>query len=162
MELFIRHLIYDVLAKRTIDKVLKLIRKLDWNDGGVRIPLHKAFTKPWKLNYGNIGLMAMLTNDLNRYHPDFVVSIVDQILEDIRRGMEQNIYSTNQRRVATVKYLGELYNYRLLNSGIVFDALWSLVTFGHRKYSPNPVVCDVVKCLVYSRWSPPPWSILPY
>lgn len=91
------------------------------------------FTKPWKLNYGNVGLMAMLTNDLSRYHQEFVVSVVDQVLEDIRRGLEQNAYNTNQRRVATVKYLGELYNYRLLGSGIIFDTLWSLVTFGHRK-----------------------------
>ena len=32
MELFIRHLISDVLAKRTLDKVLRLIRKLNWDD----------------------------------------------------------------------------------------------------------------------------------
>jgi regulator of nonsense transcripts 2 len=37
LELFIRHLVYDVLAKRTIDKVLKLMRKLDWNDPEVKI-----------------------------------------------------------------------------------------------------------------------------
>ncbi|KAK0461159.1 ARM repeat-containing protein [Desarmillaria tabescens] len=131
MELFIRHLIYDVLAKRTIDKVLKLIRKLDWDDEDVRRVLFKVFTKPWKIKYGNISLLAMLTYDLQRYHPDFPISVVDQILEDIRRGLEQNIYSTNQRRVATVKYLGELYIYRLLSSSIVFDVLWSLITFGH-------------------------------
>jgi len=137
MELFIRHLVYDALTKRSIDKVLKLVRKLDWNDQSVRLTLHKVFTKPWRLNYSNVGLMAMLANDLNRYHPEFVVSVVDQVLEDIRRGLEHNIYNTNQRRVATVKYLGELYNYRLLGSGIVFDTLWSLVTFGHRKDSPD-------------------------
>jgi regulator of nonsense transcripts 2 len=107
---------------------------LDWNDASVRLTLHKVFTKPWKVNYGNIGLVAMLANDLHRYHPDFVIAVVDQVLEDIRRGLEQNIYSTNQRRVATVKYLGELYNYRFLGSGIIFDTLWSLATFGHRKY----------------------------
>ncbi|KAK0212735.1 ARM repeat-containing protein [Desarmillaria ectypa] len=131
MELFIRHLIYDVLAKRTIDKVLKLIRKLDWEDEDVRCVLFKVFTKPWKIKYGNISLLAMLTYDLQRYHPDFPISVVDQILEDIRRGLEQNMYSTNQRRVATIKYLGELYIYRLLSSSIVFDVLWSLITFGH-------------------------------
>lgn len=141
MELFIQHLVYDVLSKRTIDKVLKLIRKLDWNDASVRLALHKVFTKPWKLNYGNVGLMAMLANDLNRYHPEFVVSVVDQVLEDIRRGLEQNVYNVNQRRVATVKYLGELYNYRLLGSGIIFDMLWSLVTFGHRKCPPPFIPC---------------------
>lgn len=37
MEQFIRHLMFDVLAKRTIDKVLKLIRKLDWDDDKVGI-----------------------------------------------------------------------------------------------------------------------------
>ena len=74
----------------------------------------------------------MLTYDLQRYRPAFAIAVVDQVLEDIRRGLEQNVYSTNQRRLATMKYLGELYIYRLLSSGIIFDTLWSIVTFGHR------------------------------
>lgn len=75
----------------------------------------------------------MLTYDLQRYHPGFAMAVVDQVLEDIRRGLEQNVYNTNQQRIATMKFLGELYIYRLLGSGIVFDTLWSLVTFGHRR-----------------------------
>ncbi|KAF9481528.1 ARM repeat-containing protein [Pholiota conissans] len=138
MELFIRHLIYDVLAKKSIDKVLKLLRKLDWEDEEVKRYLHKVFTKPWKIKYGNIGLLAMLTYDLQRYRPAFAISVVDQVLEDIRRGLEQNVYSTNQRRLATMKYLGELYIYRLLSSGIIFDTLWSIVTFGHPDGRPLP------------------------
>jgi regulator of nonsense transcripts 2 len=136
VELFIRHLIYDVLSKKAIDKVLKLLRKLDWDDPDVRRVLHKVFTKPWKIRYSNISLLAMLTYDLQRYRPAFAISVVDQILEDIRRGLEQNVYSTNQRRVATVKFLGELYIYRLLSSGLIFDTLWSIVTFGHRELQP--------------------------
>ena len=131
MELFIHHLIYDVLSKKTIDKVLKLLRKLDWEDSMVRRTLHKVFTKPWKIKYGSISLLAMLTYDLQRYHPDFAVAIVDQVLEDFRRGLDVNLYNTNQRRLATMKYLGELYIYRLFSSSIVFDTLWMLVTFGH-------------------------------
>ncbi|KAG6375457.1 ARM repeat-containing protein [Boletus reticuloceps] len=138
IELFIRHLIFDVLAKRTIDKVLKLIRKLDWDDPLVQRSLHKVFTKPWKIKYSNISLLAMLTYDLQRYHPAFAISVVDQVLEDIRRGLEQNIYNTNQQRIATMKYLGELYIYRLVGSSMVFDALWSLVTFGHPDGQPLP------------------------
>ncbi|CAL1708255.1 unnamed protein product [Somion occarium] len=138
MELFIRHLIYDVLTKKTIDKVLKLVRKLDWNDQEVQRTLHKVFTKPWKVKYGNVPLLAMLTYDLQRYHPAFTISVVDQVLEDIRRGLEQNVYSINQRRVATMKYLGELYIYRLVGSGIIFDTLWTLVTFGHPEGRPVP------------------------
>lgn len=138
MELFVRHLIYDVLSKKTIDKVLKLLRKLDWEDELVERTLHKVFTKPWKIKYANVALLAMLTYDLQRYKPAFSIAVVDQILEDVRRGLEHNIYSTNQRRLATMKYLGELYIYRLLSSGIVFDILWSLVMFGHPDGRPLP------------------------
>ncbi|KIJ67888.1 hypothetical protein HYDPIDRAFT_147949 [Hydnomerulius pinastri MD-312] len=138
IELFIRHLIYDVLAKRTIDKVLKLIRKLDWDDAIVQHSLHKVFTKPWKIKYSNVSLLAMLTYDLQRYHPAFAISVLDQVLEDVRRGLETNVYSTNQQRVATMKYLGELYIYRLVGSSLIFDTLWSLVMFGHPDGQPLP------------------------
>ncbi|KAI0248110.1 ARM repeat-containing protein [Lactifluus subvellereus] len=138
IELFIRHLMYDVLTKRTIDKVLKLLRKLDWDDSHTRRVLHKVFTKPHKLRYGNIALLAMLTYDLQRYHPEFSIAVIDQVMEDIRRGLEQNVYSANQRRVAAVKYLGELYIYRLISSGLIFDTFWALVTFGHPKGHPLP------------------------
>ncbi|CAE6470742.1 unnamed protein product [Rhizoctonia solani] len=138
MEIFIRHLIYDVLAKKTIDKVLKLVRKVDWNDPEVYAILLKAFTKPWKVKYSNISLLAMLAYDLQRYHPEFSIRVVDQVLEDVRLGMEQNIYKNNQRRVAGMKYLGELYMYRLISSTLIFDTLWSLVTFGHPDGRPLP------------------------
>ncbi|KDQ21888.1 hypothetical protein BOTBODRAFT_50425 [Botryobasidium botryosum FD-172 SS1] len=138
MEQFIRHLVYDVLEKKTIDKVLRLIRKLDWEDTEVRKILFKIFTKPWKVKYGSIGLLAMLTCDLQRYHPDFAIAVVDQVVEDVRRGMEQNVFKANQRRIATVKYLGELYIYRLISSGLIFSTLWSLVTFGHPDGRPFP------------------------
>ncbi|KAF9451945.1 transcription factor [Macrolepiota fuliginosa MF-IS2] len=138
MEMFIRHLIFDVLAKKTIDKVLKLIRKLDWDDEEVKRTLHKVFTKPWKIKYSNISLLAMLTYDLQRYRPVFSISVVDQILEDIRRGLEQNLYNANQRRLATIKLLGELYIYRMFSSSIIFDTLWSIVTFGHPEGRPLP------------------------
>jgi regulator of nonsense transcripts 2 len=85
------------------------------------------------MKYSNISLLAMLTYDLQRYHPEFTVGVVDQVLEDTRRGLEQNVYKMNQRRVSTLKLLGELYIYRLIGSSIVFDTLWSLVTFGHRE-----------------------------
>lgn len=44
--------------------------------------------------------------------------------------MEVNHPKLNQRRVAMVKYLGELYNYRLIESGDIFKVLYSIITFG--------------------------------
>ena len=44
MEQFIIHLVYDVLAKKTIDKVLRLIRKLDWEDPEASCSTSISFT----------------------------------------------------------------------------------------------------------------------
>ncbi len=138
MELYIRHLIYHLLAKKSVDTVVLQLRKLAWDDAIVHGWLKDAFTRAWRIRYSNIHLLAILVYDLDRFHPSFAVDVIDQVLENIRIGMEENIFKHNQRRVATACYLGELYNYRLVNSGIVFEQLWSMVTFGHAKGRPWP------------------------
>ncbi|CAG8586523.1 8837_t:CDS:10 [Ambispora gerdemannii] len=142
MEQYIRKLIYTDLNKKTVEKVLKLLRKLNWDDKEVYKILEKCFSKVWKIKYSNIHLMAILVSGLHRYHSDFGVALVDCVLEDIRIGLEQNIFKHNQRRIATVKYLGELYNYRMVDSPVIFDTLYTIVTLGHGNESqlgrPNP------------------------
>lgn len=135
---FIHHLIQDVLVKKTIDKVLKLLRKMPWDDRDVYRYLLSTFTEIWEVKFGNISMLAMLVYDLQKYHPDFVIDLIDQVLEDVRAGMEDNIFKYNQRRIATIKYLGELYMYRVLNTPVIFDTLWSLITFGHPDGLPIP------------------------
>lgn len=75
----------------------------------------------------------MLVYDLQRYHTNFAIAVVDQVLEDIRRGLETNLFKENQKRIASMKLLGELYIFRLVGSNVIFDTLWLLVTYGHRK-----------------------------
>ncbi|KAK9768056.1 mRNA decay protein [Basidiobolus ranarum] len=138
MELYVRKLIYSDLSKKTVDKVLRLLRKLHWSDPEVYRIVKKIFHKVWKVKFGNVHLLAMLASGLHRYHSDFGVFLVDQILEDIRIGLEQNIFKHNQRRITTVKYLAELYNYRLIDSPVVFDTLYSILTLGHENGRPSP------------------------
>ena len=138
LELYIRHLIYHVLQKKTVDHVALQLRKLPWDDADVYAWLKEVFTRAWRIRYSNIHLLAILVYELERYHPAFAVEIIDQVLENMRIGMEENIFKHNQRRVATACYLGELYNYRLINSGIIFEQLWSLATFGHPDGRPWP------------------------
>jgi regulator of nonsense transcripts 2 len=93
MQSFIQHLVQDVLIKKTVDKVLKLVRKLHWEDVEVVDFVFKTFTEIWEVKFGNIPLVAMLVYDLQKYHPDFSLGVLDQILEDIRAGMEVSSYS---------------------------------------------------------------------
>jgi len=99
--------------------------------------MEKIFSKPGKVKYSNIYLLAVLIGSLYRYHQDFVVMVIDNLLENITLGLEQNDFKFNQRRLAEVKYLGELYNYKMVDSSIIFDALYRIVSFGHPSGVPS-------------------------
>jgi len=88
MELFIRYQLYDCLCKKSVDRTIKILRKLHWNDPEVVRLLKNILTKVWKVKFSNIYLLAIIVYDLSRFHPDFTVSIVDQVLENIRYSME--------------------------------------------------------------------------
>lgn len=93
--------------------------------------LEKIFSKPGKVKFSNIHLLAVLLGALHRYHQEFAISVIDNVLENITLGLEQNDFRFNQRRIAEVKYLGELYNYKMVDSAVIFDTLYRIVTFGH-------------------------------
>ncbi|KAL3469959.1 armadillo-type protein [Aspergillus californicus] len=136
MESFIRKLIYLDMNKRNYTKVLKSVRKLHWEEPEVVTILERVFSKPAKVKYGNIHLLAILGSALYRYHQGFVIGIVDNVLEYITLGLEQNDFKFNQKRIAEAKYLGELYNYKMIDSPVVFDTLYRIVTFGHEGGTP--------------------------
>ena len=137
-DLYIRKLIYLDMNRRTYAKVVKGIRKLHWEEAEVVEILEKIFSKPGKVKYSNIHYLAILVGTLWRYHPVFVVSVFDNLLENITLGLEQNDFKFNQRRIAEVKYLGELYNYKMLDSPVIFDTLYRIVSFGHPSGTPSP------------------------
>ncbi|EER25405.1 MIF4G domain containing protein [Coccidioides posadasii C735 delta SOWgp] len=138
MELFVRKLVYLDMNKRNYPKILKSVRKLHWEEPEVVRILESVFSKPAKVKYGNIHLLALLVSALYRYHQDFVVNIIDNSLERITIGLEQNDFKFNQERLADVKYLGELYNYKMVDSPVIFDTLYRIVTFGHEGGTPIP------------------------
>ncbi|KAL4892462.1 armadillo-type protein [Aspergillus ambiguus] len=138
MESFIRKLIYLDMNKRNYTKILKSIRKLHWEEQDVVAILERVFSKPVKVKYGNIHLLAILVSALYRYHQDFVIGVVDNVLEQITLGLEQNDFKFNQKRIAEVKYIGELYNYKMIDSPVIFDTLYRIVTFGHEGGTPMP------------------------
>ncbi|KAJ6164398.1 Nonsense-mediated mRNA decay factor (Upf2) [Penicillium chermesinum] len=136
MDQYIRRLIYLDMNKRNYTKILKTIRKLHWEEQEVVDILERVFSKPVKVKYGSIHLLAILVSALYRYHQEFVVGVVDNVLEQIILGLEQNDFKFNQKRIAEVKYVGELYNYKMIDSPVIFHTLYRIVTFGHEGGTP--------------------------
>jgi regulator of nonsense transcripts 2 len=130
IELFLRKIMYQDLTRRTLDKTVKQIRKMHWEEDEVVNLLHKVFAKPGKIKYSNIHLLAVILGTIHRYHQDFAISVIDDLLESITFGLELNDFKFNQRRIAEVKYLGELYIYRLVDSPLIFDTLYKLLNYG--------------------------------
>ncbi|EMR08831.1 hypothetical protein PNEG_02618 [Pneumocystis murina B123] len=137
-ELYIRKLIYLDLNKKNYPRILKQLRKLHWENPEVEYTLFKLFSKVWNVRFNNIHLLAILIKSLSCYHHEFTIKLVDSILEQIRVGLEENNYKHNQKQIALVRYLGELYNYKIIDTPVIFDTLYTLVVFGHAGGRPHP------------------------
>ncbi|RZF42335.1 hypothetical protein LSTR_LSTR004143 [Laodelphax striatellus] len=130
---FIRHILYQQLMKPGPESetiVLNLMRKLEWEKKDVAAYAIKCLTNASNVKYYNIQCLANLLAGLVDYQEFIGAHVVDGVLEDIRWGMEVNHLKLNQRRVAMIKYLGELYNYRMVESSDIFKVLYSLISFG--------------------------------
>lgn len=77
--------------------------------------------------------LANLLAGLVAYQEEVGTKVVDGVLEDIRLGMEINLPKFNQRRIAQVKYLGELYNYRMVESADVFKVIQIIFIYSLNK-----------------------------
>ncbi|AQK72843.1 Regulator of nonsense transcripts UPF2 [Zea mays] len=126
---YIRKLLFSDLDKSSVEHVLRQLRKLPWAE--CQQYLLKCFLKVHKGKYSQVHLIALLTASLSRYHDDFAVAVVDEVLEEIRVGLELNDYGMQQRRLAHMRFLGELYSYKHIDSSVVFDTLYLIIVFGH-------------------------------
>lgn len=143
MHEFIRKLLYQDLSKANTDKVLRLMRKLDWEDDNISTYAVKCLVAAHNVKYLNIRCVGSLLAGLVAHYEAVGPHVVDGVLEDIRLCMEINLPKYNQRRIAMVKYLGELYNYRLVESGDIFRTLYLLITFGvATDHAAPPTILD--------------------
>ncbi|KAK3912246.1 Regulator of nonsense transcripts 2 [Frankliniella fusca] len=139
---FIRKILYQDLSKPTTDKVFRLIRRLNWEDKDLAAYTIKCLTAAWNVKYYNIRCLASLVAGLAVHQENVAPMVVDGVLEDIRVCMEINHAKLNQRRVAMIKYLGELYNYRVVESNDIFKVLYSLIKFGVSYDPTSPALLD--------------------
>ncbi|KAM4746827.1 regulator of nonsense transcripts 2 isoform 2-T2 [Rhinophrynus dorsalis] len=127
---YIRKLLYKDLSKVTTEKVLRQMRKLPWQEPEVKDYVICCMINIWNVKYNSIHCVANLLAGLVLYQEDVGIHVVDGVLEDIRLGMEVNQPKFNQRRISSAKFLGELYNYRMVESAVIFRALYSFTSFG--------------------------------
>lgn len=92
-------------------------------------------------------MMSVMSYDVNsksesKYNNDLTLGL--EILRCFRCwcvfGSQVNQPKFNQRRISSAKFLGELYNYRMVESAVIFRTLFSFTSFGvNTDGSPSPL-----------------------
>lgn len=106
------------------------MRKFNWEDPVVASYAMSCLSQPWNVKFSCVQWLASLVAGLMFYYDYAGHQVVDNVLEEFRLGMEVNHHKFNQRRLCCAKYLAEMYNYRVVDSPIIFNTMYSLITFG--------------------------------
>lgn len=62
---------------------------------------------------------------------------MDRLLEEIQRGLDSPHKREPQSLLGIVRFIGELYNYSMLSTAIIFDLLYYVINYGHNTPTVN-------------------------
>ncbi|KFD54361.1 hypothetical protein M513_04704 [Trichuris suis] len=141
MQKYIRHL-FDELNEETFDGIQVQFEKLNWNDENIRKYVINCMSRPWDHPCESSALLGCLIAGLMLNHPSIGYQVADNVLEEIRLDMEMAAERINQhRRRACIQLLGQLYNYRVVETSVILNTLYMLITFG---IGPDPMAPEFV------------------
>lgn len=126
-EQFVVYLFEQKLTEMKRERLNQLVRALDWNDESMRELLFELFTSPWCVRYEGVRVLAELLRMLQTWHGPFVVRVLDLVIEGIDADLSRTDYMAGQRRVARMRYMGELFHNQLISPEAILDQLWRLV-----------------------------------
>lgn len=115
---------------KTVSKVLNKLRKINWKDEELSTFAIKCLSSVWNIKFNNINALACLLSKLCQHQTWAIARVLDNILEDIRLGMQITLSEFNQQRIAVIRYFAECFNFNLIDSTILFSHLYSLLTYG--------------------------------
>ncbi|KAK4836117.1 hypothetical protein QYF36_018753 [Acer negundo] len=107
----------------------------------VRPPLHQYIRKLLFSDLDKSSIEHVLRQLRKLPCSDFVV---DEVLEEIRLGLELNDYGMQQRRIAHMRFLGELYNYEHVDSSVIFDTLYLILIYGHSTSEQDVLIHQMI------------------
>jgi regulator of nonsense transcripts 2 len=137
-EKFLHYLIRTQLKESNTSIIATLIKCMDWNNPVIYHRIQTIFSSPGDVNYTDIRNLALVMKELTHNHNKALkVFVVDQLLEDITVGLEENDYQQLRKRLSQVIYFIELMNLRLISQDYLFPLLYKIVCFGHPNNHPS-------------------------
>ncbi|EEB09790.1 hypothetical protein SJAG_05014 [Schizosaccharomyces japonicus yFS275] len=125
LEQYLCNVIYKQLNTKTYRAVAERIRKIKW--GEQENTLFRVLAEVWHIQFDNLKALALLIQELIRYHPEDCYEYIDDLFEDILLGVETRQASESQKIMSRARLLGELYASKVLDATAIFNLLFSLL-----------------------------------
>jgi hypothetical protein len=111
--------------------------------------VQKTILKLTRVYFEGVQLAGSLLSGLKPYYPVMVAKFVDAVLETVTVALDDPRTSSQQRYLTSLKLVGELYNYKVVDNLLVFSVLYAIINRGHalrpgtRSYSNALRLCVV-------------------
>lgn len=128
--LYIQHLLYEELSKHNVENILRFLRRYNYEDAAVSAQIVKYLTKAYKVRFNLIKHLADILSGLFFYQEKLVAKVIDSVFEDVRASFEISSPKLAQRQISMITYLGEIYNYRLINANDIINTLYLIISLG--------------------------------
>jgi hypothetical protein len=139
-EEYIRFLIYQILNKENVKKIAILLRKLDWKKNE-NIIFKVIFKYLVTSNEEKIKICCEMLSQLKDYHPQFIINLINIILEQIRIGLERNDFNDNQHKILLSMIIGYFYMNNILKTGLLYYVLYMIIQFNPFWSNGNRNLC---------------------
>ncbi|CAD5225429.1 unnamed protein product [Bursaphelenchus xylophilus] len=111
-------------------KPLRVLRRVDWLDSGIREFTLKLLTDACGVPFSGLERLAKVVSALSDHQPWVGVYVVDEVLEFIRLALEVEDPTLHQRLFSSVVYIGQLFNYTVCGTLVIFKVLYQVISLG--------------------------------
>ena len=117
----------DYKPKNDLDSVIKYILTVPW-DEYEDFMFRQVIILVCTSRFNDMEAITILLSAIKDHgHRNFVVSVLDHFFEQLIRGIEENDFKNAQRRICSMKFISECYNYKLIHSDTLFCLLYKLI-----------------------------------
>lgn len=135
---FLLHLI-NTLSSVNAAWVFEKLRRWPWISDKEAVEKEmRVFSKPWKVSHAAIAHLALVFSGIYKIYPEFSIRQIDSILEFVHSGLETPSARLNARLVCCIMYIADLYSYAIIDSSVLLELVYNLMSLGHPGTIINP------------------------
>lgn len=137
-ERFLSYIIKTQLSEKTYELVAKRFKSADWDNPIIYQAIIQILSKPSNISFINIKYLAEILRILCvPYSYSLKTQVIDQVIEDITVGLEQNDLQQARTRLSEVIYFAYIINLKIISEDYLVAILYKIVCFGHPGSNPT-------------------------